>query len=236
MTPMWKIFHSGKKVASENMKLDEELLKKMKPSDPPMLHLYGWSSPSATYGYFIEPEKLLKKDSGLTLSRRPTGGGVLFHLWDLAFSVFIPSRHPGYSDDVMKNYKYVNDAVLLAVKGFLKNASPVDLLPVDPVALDSYCEHFCFAKPTKYDVMIGGKKVAGAAQRKKQNGFLHQGSISLALPKFDFLESILPLGSRVVDAMKIHTFAPLPSSATEEEIEDARRELSSHLQKTITGI
>ncbi|MFZ3375780.1 MAG: hypothetical protein WA183_09525, partial [Chthoniobacterales bacterium] len=35
----------------------------------------------------------------------------------------------------------------------------------------------CFATPVRADVLVDGRKVAGAAQRRTQAGLLHQGSI-----------------------------------------------------------
>jgi lipoate-protein ligase A len=35
----------------------------------------------------------------------------------------------------------------------------------------------CFANPVRADVMVNGRKVAGAAQRRTRAGLLHQGSI-----------------------------------------------------------
>jgi lipoate-protein ligase A len=35
----------------------------------------------------------------------------------------------------------------------------------------------CFANPVRADVMMDGRKVAGAAQRRTHNGLLQQGSI-----------------------------------------------------------
>src|SRR6266700_1709494 len=35
----------------------------------------------------------------------------------------------------------------------------------------------CFANPVRADVMLNGRKVAGAAQRRTRAGLLHQGSI-----------------------------------------------------------
>jgi lipoate-protein ligase A len=35
----------------------------------------------------------------------------------------------------------------------------------------------CFANPVHADVMVNGRKVAGAAQRRARAGLLHQGSI-----------------------------------------------------------
>lgn len=234
---MWKIFDSGKKTAKENMAIDLSLLESLKIDDDPILHLYDWSHPfSATYGHFLQPEKIFNDTKLLDLAKRPTGGGVLFHTWDLAFSVLIPRNHNGYSEDIMKNYKFINDAVLIAVKKFLQSEGPMHLLPEDPIALDEYAQFFCFAKPTKYDVMFGGKKIAGAAQRRKKNGFLHQGSISIAMPSIAFLESIVPKNSRIIEAMLLHTFAPLPSEASEKEMIEARKSLQAHLQKTITAL
>ena len=59
----------------------------------PLLHLYQWDGPSATYGYFIDPSKYLDlnklRQHHVALARRPTGGGIVFHIWDLAFSFLI---------------------------------------------------------------------------------------------------------------------------------------------------
>src|SRR5437667_12195247 len=35
----------------------------------------------------------------------------------------------------------------------------------------------CFANPVRADVLVDGRKVAGAAQRRTRSGLLHQGSI-----------------------------------------------------------
>ena len=43
----------------------------------------------------------------------------------------------------------------------------------DPRSLDNEC----FAKPVRADVMIDGRKIAGAAQRRTRRGLLQQGSI-----------------------------------------------------------
>src|SRR5437867_3091333 len=85
--------------AEENMRRDGELLQNL--GDKPILHLYDWSTPSLTYGYFIRPEKYLNlqelQKQGIAYAKRPTGGGIVFHIWDLAFSFLMPSSAPGFS-------------------------------------------------------------------------------------------------------------------------------------------
>ncbi|MBM3191644.1 MAG: lipoate--protein ligase family protein [Chlamydiae bacterium] len=229
---MWTFLDSGKKSALENMALDGKLLDELSSEGAALLHFYDWEGLSATYGYFTKVEELLDKeaveDLGLRLARRPTGGGVIFHVTDLAFSVLVPACHEGFSDNTLDNYNYVNRKVLLAVKGVLKETG-LELLAQDPVAKEAKAAKFCMAMPTIYDVMLGDRKVAGAAQRKRKQGFLHQGSIALALPGRNFLEKLLP--PEVVEAMHLYTYPLLQQGSSQEAIQEMRLVMRKHLQQ-----
>ena len=52
---MMEILDTGISSANDNMRFDEKLLENLSPNDEPLLHLYHWERPSATYGYFIRP-------------------------------------------------------------------------------------------------------------------------------------------------------------------------------------
>lgn len=224
---MWKTIYTGRNTAQKNMEIDETLLNTLDPSGDPILHLYDWQGQSATYGYFLDPSKYMKKVQGIDLARRPTGGGIVFHLWDLAFSVLIPAGHKCYSKDTLNNYKLINDAVLIAIEEFA--AKKCDLLAYEPKE-GSGADQFCYGKATKYDVMYQGKKVAGSAQRLKKNGFLHQGSISLAYPDEAFLRDLL--SEDVVKTIVSNTVAFIPAT----EIDNGRKEMVKHLQKTLFAL
>ena len=277
------------------MTIDAELLKKMKPNDPPTLHLYEWEGEAATYGYFLDPKKFLDLEKvealGLSLARRPTGGGIIFHVSDLAFSVLVPANFPHYSTNTLDNYDFINSAVKRGVKTLLHRflgsildetqpspssselfSSPImpsaiessnrskskaqspfssevhpkniynsfehnkslTLLQEEPIPLDESCCHFCMAKPTKYDVMLEGWKIAGAAQRRRKQGYLHQGSIAIALPKENFLNQVLLKGTQVHEAMLAHTFSLLGKDWTQNDLEEVRRTLKRQLQEELT--
>ena len=109
------------------------------------------------------------------------------------------------------------------------------LMPRDAHAFDDACSHFCMAKPTKYDVIWKEKKIAGAAQRKTKQGFLHQGTISLIPPNIDMLQQMLKPGTEVLRAMQTYTHALLEKGASLKEIKGAKnflaKELVAHLSR-----
>ena len=216
------------------MAFDAELLESMaEPGSVPVLHLYDWAVPSATYGYFTDPAALLcmeaVHDAGLQLARRPTGGGVIFHLTDWAFSLAIPATHPAYSVNTLDNYAYVNRLLMRVVTRFMETQPSLSLLPGEPEPANEYARYFCMAKPTKYDVMLEGRKVAGGAQRRTRFGFLHQGSISLAPPDIALLSKVLLPNTGVLQAMQQHTGILLPDSSSSDQIASARRSLADLL-------
>jgi len=226
----WNIIDTGRNSADANMRFDADLLERAGEFAGPVLHLYEWETPSATFGHFIDPSQFLNLDragkKGLHLARRPTGGGILFHIWDMAFSVLVPAHVPEFSLNTLENYAFVNQAVLHAVRDFLNiPLTPLSLTIEDGPSLDASCSRFCMAKPTKYDVLLQGKKVAGAAQRKTKKGFLHQGSISLQLPSQEYLEEILLSGTSVAEAMQRVTCPLLPQDASADRNSEVKEQL-----------
>lgn len=221
------------------MLLDVKLLESISSGGKqPILHLYDWDGPSATYGYFIDPYAFLNgravKETGLQLARRPTGGGIVFHVSDFAFTILVPSGHEAYSVNTMDNYAFVNNIVIGIVKQFAGGGSP-SLLPTDGVAISKHAVHFCMAKPTKYDVILDGRKIGGAAQRRTKNGFLHQGTISLAMPDEGLLQQILLPGTGVLEAMQANTGSLLKGKPDLQQIRSARNRLREVFSQCLAG-
>lgn len=228
----WKCLDSGRKSAAENMALDQRLLDALDPSDEPLLHLYDWEGDCATYGYFVKPDRYLDLAAaeryGVSLAQRPTGGGIIFHTTDLAFSVLVPAGHPAYSLNTLDNYAFVNRIVLKAVEQFLGRPLVAELLPMEMPQKGTSCCNFCMAKPTQYDVMVGGRKVGGAAQRRTKAGFLHQGSIALGIPNVALLQALLR-DRAVFEAMQENSFSLLGSGFNFGQLQEARHQLRNLL-------
>ena len=227
------VLDTGIQTAAENMSCDAMLLKELR--NDPILHLYSWEGFCASYGHFIRPEKHLDLESArrvkLSLAKRPTGGGIVFHIWDYAFSFLMPSSHPRFSQNPLENYRFVNEVVLEVMQDFLSPNERVELIPDSFPVLGEDCQNFCMARPTQYDVVYKGFKIAGAAQRKTKLGYLHQGTISLASPDEEFLRGVLLSKADVVAAMRAYTFAPLGVGCEVERLDEVRREIGRQLER-----
>lgn len=235
----WEVLDTGVKSATENMEEDRQLLERVEQLKRPLLHLYSWEGECATYGHFIRPEQLLQMEGvrrhHLSLAKRPTGGGIIFHLWDLAFSVLVPATWGEFSLNTLDNYALINRKVIQAVEKFRGLRLEAHLLPQESAPLDLASKNFCMAKPTKYDVVTReGLKIGGAAQRRTKGGFLHQATISIVRPPADYLEEVLQPETRVVEAMRQHSFTLIEGSWSPKELEEARQEIQSLLIEAIT--
>lgn len=230
---MLHILDTGLAKAEENMKIDEQLLAELDPKGEPILHLYDWDRFSATFGFFIQPEKHIDltaaEKHGVSFARRPTGGGIVFHIWDLAFSFLMPAVHPAFSLSTLDNYRFVNEAVLDVMREFFTLKNTLELIPESFPSREADCQNFCMAKPTQYDVVFEGKKIAGAAQRRRKQGYLHQGTISLAFPQIELLRDVLLVKEEVLEAMSAYTFAPLGSNVSPSLLKEARQEIQKRL-------
>jgi lipoate-protein ligase A len=183
--------------AALNMALDEALLEC---ATVPMIRFYRWQSPALSFGYFGRFADVAGYVSERALVRRWTGGGIVFHGEDLTYSIVIPGGDPAFAESSMSTYEKVHRGLCQA---FLAEGMPAELSTVAAVhdrrkstsdelkvalqrtgnrrslatALTERRYNNCFASPVHADVMIDGRKVAGAAQRRTRRGLLQQGSI-----------------------------------------------------------
>ena len=244
MDDCWQIIESGVLSPEVIMAKDGDLLAQLNPEGPAILHFYEWSAPCLTYGHFTDLNQHLNLSAldhyQLERARRPTGGGIIFHLSDFAFSLLIPSSHPQFSLNPLDNSAFINKKVAKAVAHFTLHSSEPQLFEKEAI-YDSKNNGdqkfkdfpFCMAKPTQYDLMIQGKKVGGAAQRRTKKGFLHQGSLSLFPPPRELLQNVLLNGEEILAAMD-HWSAYLVSSQFHpSDLSRSREEIKVRLEEAM---
>ena len=155
--------------AALNMAIDEALLEE---ASLPTLRFYGWRRPSLSFGYFGKFEDVATEREQRDIVRRWTGGGSVLHGEDLTYALVTPATASAAGLGPATIYAALHSAIRDAL---LMTGQEAELAPVAA----SKISDACFANPVRDDVMLRGRKIAGAAQRRTRGGFLHQGSIQL---------------------------------------------------------
>ncbi|HEX4665274.1 MAG TPA: hypothetical protein VH207_01635 [Chthoniobacterales bacterium] len=155
--------------AALNMAIDEVSLMQAR---SPALRFYGWERPSLSFGYFGKFAEVAAAAEGRDVVRRWTGGGSVLHGEDLTYALVTPATEPASALGPGAIYAALHRAIrdALRMEGWEAELAAAD----GPMISDA-----CFANPVRDDVMMLGRKIAGAAQRRTRGGFLHQGSIQL---------------------------------------------------------
>ena len=164
------LLNSSKCDAAFNMALDEALLEAMPRLQRPVLRLYGWTEPAATFGYFQKFSEVAAVTPLRPLIRRPTGGGIVPHDADWTYSAVFPPGHEWHSLKAEESYRRIHDWLRLA---FAEMNVATELAPCCLKSLPGQC----FVGHEKFDLLWHGKKIAGAAQRRNKLGLLIQGSV-----------------------------------------------------------
>ena len=164
--------------AALNMAVDEALLENC---TLPVLRFYGWHQPSLSFGYFGKFADVAAEMEQRDVVRRWTGGGIVLHGQDLTYTLITPATDPASSHGPTAVYATLHGAIRDALRAEGREAELADRAA--PKISDA-----CFANPVRDDVMLLGRKVAGAAQRRTRVGFLHQGSIQLPELPVSFCE------------------------------------------------
>ena len=166
---------TGARSAAMNMAIDEALLDYATVAS---IRFYRWYSPALSFGYFRRFADVAAYAAERDLVRRWTGGGIVLHGDDLTYSIVIPQRDSAFHESSMSIYETIHRALADALVETGQDVvviADADRSGVAGVNDPGY--NSCFANPVRADVMLNGRKVAGAAQRRTRRGLLQQGSI-----------------------------------------------------------
>lgn len=163
------------------MALDEALLRSPAPS--PTLRTYTWDPHTLSLGYFQEVDRRRVETliaPGYGLVRRSTGGAAIFHSRELTFSVVCPVGDSRLPARTLEAYEVVHGAVIRALARLGVRAEfRGETVPISESDRPED-DFFCFYKSVAFDLVAGGRKLVGSAQRRTGRCFLMHGSIPVA--------------------------------------------------------
>jgi lipoyl(octanoyl) transferase len=163
--------------AYTNMAIDEALLHEC---NIPVLRVYGWKPAAVSVGYNQDVEKEINtsycKKNNISIVRRLTGGKAVFHDKEITYSFITPENNNLIPFEINESYKIIAEALVIALKEIGINAE-IKKAP------EKIATPICFNSANWYELLAGGKKISGSAQRRMDGKVLQHGPI---LIDFDY--------------------------------------------------
>jgi lipoate-protein ligase A len=176
----WRLVPVERRPGPMQMALEEVAAETAASGGPRTVRVYTWEPSTLSLGYRQAPETVdweYCDRNDITVTRRPTGGGGIYHdtYGDISYSIVGPQDElPG---DLMECYELLCTPVLDAF----------DRMGVDAAFADE--KHAEIHKPACYlrkvnpahDILASGEKISGNAQYRQRDAVIQHGSLSYAL-------------------------------------------------------
>jgi lipoate-protein ligase A len=170
MRDSWYLLDSRAEEPALNMAWDHALLEHCGALGRPVLRLYAWMAPAATFGYFQRHADVARLTPLRPLIRRPTGGGLVPHDADWTYAIAVPTAHSWYDLSAVDSYRRIHEWLR-------RSLGRIGIETILAPCCDATGPGQCFLGAEKFDLLHRGRKIAGAAQRRNRSGLLIQGSV-----------------------------------------------------------
>ncbi|PSQ44282.1 lipase [Halobacteriales archaeon QS_9_68_42] len=174
----WRLIPEETLDGAASMALDEVAAETVAAGGPATARLYRWMPSTLSLGYgndadIVDWEFCEKRN--ITVTRRPTGGGVIYHdtAGDVAYSIIAPADE--YPGDVTESYRQLLDPILDAFESFGVDVAYAD---ADREAVWSPACYLRELDPAHDLVGPDGRKIAGNAQYRTRDAIVQHGSLS----------------------------------------------------------
>jgi len=175
----WRFLPCRALSAAENMAVDEAVFRlNRREGLPPTLRFYGWRPAAVSLGYFQKTSREIDvgacRQAGIDIVRRPTGGKAVLHEHELTYSLVASADHPLFTGDIVGTYRVVSACIVEALRRL--GLTP-EIAFEGRTAAGTPLEGYCFAAPSRYELLVGGRKICGSAQVRARGTFHQHGSL-----------------------------------------------------------
>lgn len=182
-TTNWRFLNTGYQNAFLNMAIDDVLSQKSGPNDQKsILRLYGWDPFAISLGYNQDENEIdlfRCTQDNVDVVRRPTGGRAVFHAEEVTYSVVLPGGSGLFEKDTLTVYNFISEALVEGLKLINVPGQLVERRSEDARRMHSHIP--CFSGAAKYEIVCGGRKLVGSAQRRFSGTILQHGSILVGI-------------------------------------------------------
>ena len=202
LTPI--LWLDGAHDAPDNMARDARLLERTAGgATDVILRLFTFAPAGITLGRAQDPAQELELErlerDGVSWAVRPTGGRAIWHDEEWTFSLVTPLAPGAWAATPAAAYARTGGLLAAALQAL---GVPVSLAPGFPRGPGAPREPSgsappCFASTARHELVLGGRKLAGIAQRAVRGALLQQGSLLLGESHVRLAEYVrVPEGQR----------------------------------------
>ncbi|MFQ5585471.1 MAG: biotin/lipoate A/B protein ligase family protein [Thermodesulfobacteriota bacterium] len=169
----WRLIVDSPAEGSENMAVDEAILLSCEMGiAPSTIRFYEWRTPTISIGYLQSYTSFDGVEAPVI--RRISGGRAVIHDAELTYSIICRREDSLFSKGIHGSYEVISRAIINALKDLSIEAT---IVPSKKRSSEGVIRESCFSSPSRYEIIVDGKKVAGSAQRRFKRAFLQHGSI-----------------------------------------------------------
>jgi lipoate-protein ligase A len=203
MSETWRLIIDEPCDGATNMARDEAIaMLHAAEKTPPTLRLYRWRPACLSLGRFqrsgeVDREACARR--GVAIVRRPSGGRALLHDDELTYAIVARDDHPLFGgESILASYQQISLALREGLRwlGVAAELSPVER------QRRTAGSAACFDAPASYELTVGGRKLAGSAQTRRDGALLQHGAIPLT-PHANRLAALLRHPPEDLDAKMI---------------------------------
>jgi lipoyl(octanoyl) transferase len=166
-----------------NMAVDAALLASVREGGAPVVRFYRWAPACLSFGRSQPAAGLYDRHRAaarrIGFVRRPTGGQAVLHDDEITYAVVAPVAVLGRPRDA---YRRINEALVVGLRALGVDAEvvgPPAPVPGGAAGAGTDWAAACFRRPESGEVVAGGRKLVGSAQRTEGRTILQHGSVLL---------------------------------------------------------
>ncbi|MHB9097813.1 MAG: lipoate--protein ligase family protein [Syntrophales bacterium] len=195
---VWRLLPFRKGDAAENMAVDEAIFREtIRNASPPTLRFYGWRAPAVSIGRFQDARTEINIEAcrqlGIDLVRRPTGGKAVLHEQELTYTVTAGGDSPLFPPDILETYRIISSCIARGLAGCGIRA---EMEANGRASADEPLGRSCFSAPSRYELLVAGRKICGSAQTRSRGVFLQHGALLMEFDPGRTCDVILPYRDR----------------------------------------
>ena len=183
----WRFIREEARDGPMQMALDEVAAETAADGGPRTVRVYRWDPSTLSLGYGQDPDTVDWEhcaDEGISVTRRQTGGGGIYHdlHGDVSYSIVAPKAElPG---DLMDAYHLLCEPILDAFDRLGVDADTVaDAMP-------EIWSPACYLRELHpaHDIVADGRKISGNAQYRRRDAVVQHGSLTYSARAAEHLD------------------------------------------------